>query len=218
MSDIKEKDLTAAINNVLNRRMEDLEQGNLTKKDVRREVEVDLGLPKKSLDEKKKFIGRCINDFIASHSGDGEEEEEEDEIVQPPKKKRKIEKKKTKKVKREDPPSNEPEKKVVKCRITIAEGKEAPKKGIKDAQRNLMTGREFEDAATPYKISVFGNECESFPRTFSSGNRGWWGGGKIWVPVGKSKHKVWAQLGINLTIIGSKEWEMEDEDDEEEEE
>jgi hypothetical protein len=131
-------------------------------------------------------------------------------------KKRKVEKKKTKKTKREDPPSNDkPEKKVVKCRITVAEGKEAPKKGIKDAQRNLMTGREFEDSATPFKLEVFGNGVESFPRTFSSGNRGWWGGGKIWVPVGK-KHKVWAQLGINLTIIGSKEWEVEDDEEDEE--
>jgi len=32
------------------------------------------------------------------------------------------------------------------------------------------------------------------------------------------KQKVWAQLGINLTIIGSKEWEVEDDSEEEEEE
>ena len=55
---VKEPDLTAANNEVLNRRMQDLEDGNLTKKDVRREVEDDLGLPKRSLDAKKKFIGR----------------------------------------------------------------------------------------------------------------------------------------------------------------
>ena len=53
-----DEELTAAINEVLNRRMQDLEDGNLTKKDVRREVEDDLGLPKRSLDVKKKFIGR----------------------------------------------------------------------------------------------------------------------------------------------------------------
>jgi hypothetical protein len=42
------------------------------------------------------------------------------------------------------------------------------------------------------------------PRTFSSGNRGWYAGGKIQVQVGKKT--VWAQIGVNVTIIGSKDW------------
>ena len=41
-------------------------------------------------------------------------------------------------------------------------------------------------------------------RTFTSGNRGWYAGGKIEVPIGDKT--VWAQIGINVTVIGSKDW------------
>jgi len=78
-----------------------------------------------------------------------------------------------------------------------------------------MTSQEFIDAASPFQATIFDNIVEAFPRTFKSGNKGWWGGGKVWIPVGKKK--LWAQLGINLTIIGSKEWEGESDEEEEEE-
>lgn len=42
------------------------------------------------------------------------------------------------------------------------------------------------------------------PRSFTSNNRGWYAGGKIQVPVGGKM--VWAQIGVNLTIMGSKDW------------
>jgi len=43
------------------------------------------------------------------------------------------------------------------------------------------------------------------PRTFQTSNRGWYAGGKIEVPIGKKTY--WAQLGMNITIIGSKTWD-----------
>merc|ERR1711925_55034 len=117
----------------------------------------------------------------------------------PRKRKEKRRKKKTKKAEPEKTETGEV-KKVVKCKITVAEGMVPPKRGVKDAQRNLMTGKDFEDAASPFTSTIFGNVVECFPRSFKSGNRGWWGGGRVWIPVGDQK--VWAQLGINLTIIG----------------
>lgn len=229
LDDIQESDIKIAVQNVMNARMKDLEAGSLTKKEVRREVETNLGLPKKSLDGKKKFITRCIEDFIAAQSPQ-EEDEEEESLEEPPKKRQKRETKKktkkatkkTKKTKKKTPKKKAveeepPKEKIQKCRLTIAEGKEQPKKGIKDAQRNIMAAESFKQSATPFEINVFGNKLESFPRTFSSGNKGWWGGGKIWIPVGDKK--LWATLNLNLTIIGSKEWvptEAEREQDEDE--
>jgi len=200
---VTDNKLKKTVEKILNSRMEDLEKGSLTKKDVRRAVEKDLELEKKSLDERKKFIGQCIQEFIDGHGQD----EEETEPEEPPKKRRKKTHKPAPPPKPKEP--EVPVKKVIKCRITTPGGIAAPKKGVKDMQRDIMTGAEFLEAAKPYKVEIFGNGCEAFPRSFSSGNRGWWGGGKVYIPVGK--HKVWAQLGINLTIIGSKEWETEDE-------
>lgn len=38
----------------------------------------------------------------------------------------------------------------------------------------------------------------------ASQNRGWYVGGKIEVTVGKQT--LWANLGLNLVIMGSKQW------------
>ena len=68
---------------------------------------------------------RCISNFIAEHQADEAEEEEEE----------KPKKKKTRKRKRKEEKETAaapPVKKVVKCRIKVAEGMEAPKKGIKE--------------------------------------------------------------------------------------
>lgn len=237
LDDIRDMDIKGAVENVMNSRMKDLESGTLTKKEVRRQVEENLGLAKKSLDGKKKFITRCIEDFIASQSQE-EEEEEEDESSEPPRKRQKREtkkktkaKSKTKKTKKATKKkaakkADPEEPKVQKCKLTIAGGKIQPKKGIKDAQRNIMSAENFKLNATKFEIDVFGNKLESFPRTFSSGNKGWWGGGKVWIPIGDQK--LWATLNLNLTVIGSKEWheteedflasKKEEEDEEEEEE
>lgn len=53
-------------------------------------------------------------------------------------------------------------------------------------------------------FQIFGNKVEGDARTFTSGNRGWYAGKKILVKVGDKQ--VWAQVGLNITIIGSKEW------------
>ena len=54
-------------------------------------------------------------------------------------------------------------------------------------------------------VDVMGNKLTGEPRSFSSGNRGWYLGGKVEVKVGKKT--LWAQLGINVTIAGSKNWD-----------
>jgi len=39
------------------------------------------------------------------------------------------------------------------------------------------------------------------------GNRGWYLGGKIEIPIGDKV--IWCQAGLNISIMGSKEWEEE---------
>ena len=67
-----------------------------------------------------------------------------------------------------------------------------------------MSVAEWNASAEPLEVSVFGNVAGGEPREFASGNKGWYLGGKIPVTVGGKK--LWAQLGLNLTIVGSKGW------------
>ena len=72
-------------------------------------------------------------------------------------------------------------------------------------QADAMSVAEWNAAAEPLEVNVFGNVAGGEPRVFSSGNKGWYLGGKIPVTVGGNK--LWAQLGLNLTIVGSKAWD-----------
>jgi hypothetical protein len=62
----------------------------------------------------------------------------------------------------------------------------------------------FQEHAEKLTVDVLGNLATGEPRSFSSGNRGWYLGGKVEVMIGKKK--LWANLGLNLTIVGSKNW------------
>ena len=95
-----------------------------------------------------------------------------------------------------------PEKKPVMT-IKTKSGAEAPKQVAK-LQANAMKSKHFESQAQPLTVEVLGNIATGEARSFSSGNKGWYLGGKIEVTVGKKK--LWAQLGLNLTILGSKQW------------
>jgi len=69
-----------------------------------------------------------------------------------------------------------------------------------------MTVEEFQRLAPRLAVEIFGNKLTGEPRSFTSGNRGWYTGGKIEIPFGDDK-VLWGQVGINLSIFGSKEWE-----------
>ena len=79
-----------------------------------------------------------------------------------------------------------------------------PPKSVAKLQANAMKVKHFEANAEPLTVDVMGNKVTGEARSFTSGNRGWYLGGKIEVTVGKKK--LWAQLGINVTIAGSKDW------------
>merc|ERR1711971_202791 len=91
-------------------------------------------------------------------------------------------------------------------KIVIVDGLECPKE-LKKVQSDLMTAAEFMEHAEELDWNVHGNEIPVAPRTFTSGNKGWYGGGKM--PMTINGKRVWVQLGINITIIGSKAWDEE---------
>ena len=94
---------------------------------------------------------------------------------------------------------------VKKAAVTLKtkSGAKAPANLAKQ-QTAAMKVKYFEEHAEPLTVDVFGNKLTAGARSFSTGNRGWYLGGKLEVTVGKKK--LWAQLSLNLTIPGSKEW------------
>lgn len=83
-------------------------------------------------------------------------------------------------------------------------GTECPK-NIKSTQsKTKLTVDEFLQSNKQLVIDVDGNTLTGNPRAFSSGNLGWYLTGKIELEV--NGHKVWAQVGMNVTIPGSQVW------------
>lgn len=81
-----------------------------------------------------------------------------------------------------------------------------PPKNLKKAQADIMTKSEFLKLAMVLETRIGPHlKFELKPRTFSSGSCGWYHGGKVEMPVGRQK--IWCQLGINCTVLGSKDWE-----------
>jgi hypothetical protein len=62
---------------------------------------------------------------------------------------------------------------------------------------------DFQAAAEPLKISIQGQEMLAEVKAFSTGSFGWYLNGKTVVTVGGKTVSV--QIGMNLTIVGSKE-------------
>lgn len=154
--------------------MKDKLLDDLTPKLVRRAVETSLGLPKGGLDDKKDEIKGYIDEFM---SEDEVEDEDPDDQLN------------------DEPPAKKP-------KATTSAG--AAPKNVKKIQASAMSGKQFETKAETLNVDVFGNNISGPPRTFTSGNRGWYAGGKIEIQVGGKK--LWAQVGMNVSIIGSKEW------------
>ncbi len=66
-----------------------------------------------------------------------------------------------------------------------------------------VTRDQFADKATPLKVVINGQELQAEVKEFSTGSFGWYLNGKILVPIdGKT---VSVQIGMNLTIVGSKD-------------
>lgn len=66
-----------------------------------------------------------------------------------------------------------------------------------------VTRAQFSEKAEPLKVVINGQELLAEVKEFSTGSFGWYLNGKILVPVdGKN---VSVQIGMNLTVVGSKE-------------
>mmetsp|Transcript_13 Transcript_13/g.33 ORF Transcript_13/g.33 Transcript_13/m.33 type:complete len:192 (-) Transcript_13:290-865(-) len=168
---------------------------NITKKQARAMLEKQFGMAKGSFRPRKQEINQYLSELVQSR--EEEEEPEPEPETARPKKRQRVTKKTDSKEKAE------------KSFLTITKsGNDAPKK-LKEAQAGLMTAQEFLDCGEEIKLDLFGNKLIGRPRVFSSGNMGWYLGGKIEIPInGKT---VWCQAGINVTIPGSNTWEKEDE-------
>lgn len=77
-------------------------------------------------------------------------------------------------------------------------------KNIKYLQRNIMTRTDFLKNAPDLNLNLWDNKLNGKARSFTSNNMGWYTGGKVKIEI-DGKY-IWGQIGINLTIIGSKEW------------
>ncbi|HVV81807.1 MAG TPA: hypothetical protein VHE35_01965 [Kofleriaceae bacterium] len=66
-----------------------------------------------------------------------------------------------------------------------------------------VTRTQFTEKAEPLKVVINGQELLAEVKEFSTGSFGWYLNGKILVPIdGKN---VSVQVGMNLTVVGSKE-------------
>jgi hypothetical protein len=66
-----------------------------------------------------------------------------------------------------------------------------------------ITRQQFRDGAKPVDVTIGGSPMLADPREFSTGSLGWYLNGKTVVEV--NGVKVTVQVGLNLTIVGSKE-------------
>jgi hypothetical protein len=195
-------------------------------KDVRRLIEADLKRDENSLDgEEKKAVNCMIKKCVQEATDDNVEEEapaEEEEEEEAPaaaeeqadgvasdsasasdseSEEEKPQKKRARKAVKEEEDDGKPKKPFLG--VTTITGKVAPKQ-LNKVQANLMTASQFEKKAENLIVDIGGNILEGEARSFTSGNKGWYLGGKIQVKVGNKL--VWAQAGLNVTLCGSKEW------------
>lgn len=64
---------------------------------------------------------------------------------------------------------------------------------------------QFLEKAEPAKITIGGQELTADKREFSTGSFGWYYNGKVTITVDGKPLSV--QVGLNLTVVGSKEAE-----------
>ena len=66
-----------------------------------------------------------------------------------------------------------------------------------------VTRKQVTDNAKPITVSLNGQPVLLEVREFSTGSFGWYANGKVTLDVGGVSVKV--QMGLNLTVVGSKE-------------
>jgi len=69
-----------------------------------------------------------------------------------------------------------------------------------------ITRPEFRSNARPLTITINGQQMEVPVKEFSTGSLGWYLNNKVGIDVGGTK--VMVQMGLNFTIVGSKELPM----------
>ena len=78
-----------------------------------------------------------------------------------------------------------------------------PAKKRKDRARSSITRAHFREHAGPISVEIGGQSMIAEAKEFSTGSLGWFANGKIAVKVGDVAVQV--QVGLNLTVVGSKE-------------
>jgi hypothetical protein len=68
-----------------------------------------------------------------------------------------------------------------------------------------LTRTQFLEKAEPVKITINGQEIIADKREFSTGSFGWYYNGKVSISVDGKPLSI--QVGLNLTVVGSKEAE-----------
>ena len=71
------------------------------------------------------------------------------------------------------------------------------------AAKSSVTRAEFRAGAQPVKVEINGNAMMAEVKEFSTGSLGWYLNAKTTIDVGGKPVSV--QIGLNLTIVGSKE-------------
>lgn len=66
-----------------------------------------------------------------------------------------------------------------------------------------ITRQQFSAGAKPVEVTINGNRMTAHPKEFSTGSLGWYLNGKTEIEV--NGVMVTVQVGMNLTIVGSKE-------------
>ncbi|OEH78784.1 uncharacterized protein LOC34617400 [Cyclospora cayetanensis] len=150
---------------------------DMSRKLAREKLEEKLGVAPDGLKDHKKAINEILDKIVNELSGGGDSESEAEES--------------------EADEETEPATKKQKT------GPDPPK-NLKKLQASLMTRQSFLEQA-PVMASKIGEMMfDMKPRTFSSGSCGWFHGGKVAIKVGDQE--IWCQLGVNCTVLGSKEW------------
>ncbi|HEX3151353.1 MAG TPA: hypothetical protein VHR66_24960 [Gemmataceae bacterium] len=66
-----------------------------------------------------------------------------------------------------------------------------------------ISRQQFTEGAKPIEVIINGNKMTAHPKEFSTGSLGWYLNGKTDIDVNGTM--VTVQIGMNLTIVGSKE-------------
>lgn len=151
---------------------------DMSRKLAREKLEEKLGAGPDGLKAHKKEINEILDKIVNELSGEGDSESD---------------------VGDSDPEYEEAEPASKKQKT----GSDPPK-NLKKLQSSLMSRQSFLEQA-PVMASKIGDMVfDMKPRTFSSGSCGWFHGGKVAIKVGNQE--IWCQLGVNCTVLGSKEW------------